>query len=95
MDFVNEMEFDRLGVFTYSMEENTAAADMPDQIEEELKVSRRNEIMELQQDIVFDISKRHIGKTYVAMIEEKFQENMLIWRGLIWMLRVLTATYSL
>lgn len=71
MDFVNEMEFDRLGVFTYSMEENTAAADMPDQIEEELKVSRRNEIMELQQDIVFDISKRHIGKTYVAMIEGK------------------------
>ena len=44
---------------------------MPDQIEEDVKISRRNEIMELQQDIVFDISERHIGKTYVAMIEGK------------------------
>lgn len=71
LDFINEMEFDRLGVFTYSPEENTPAASMPNQIAEDVKISRRNEIMELQQDIVFDISERHIGKTYVAMIEGK------------------------
>lgn len=71
LDFINEMEFDRLGVFTYSPEENTPAASMPHQIPEDVKISRRNEIMELQQDIVFDISERHIGKTYVAMIEGK------------------------
>ena len=71
LDFINEMEFDRLGVFTYSPEENTPAASMPNQIAEDVKISRRNEIMELQQDIIFDISERHIGKTYVAMIEGK------------------------
>lgn len=54
MEFVDEMEFDRLGVFTYSAEENTPAANMEDQIDEEVKISRRNEIMELQQEIVFE-----------------------------------------
>lgn len=71
MDFVNEMEFDRLGVFTYSPEENTPASTMPNQIDEEVKIARRNEIMELQQDIVFDISERYVGKTYIAMVEGK------------------------
>lgn len=71
MNFINEIEFDRLGVFTYSPEENTPAAKMPDQIDEEVKIARKNEIMELQQDIVFDISERYVGNTYVAMIEGK------------------------
>ena len=62
LDFVNEMEFERLGVFTYSAEENTPAANMPNQIDEEVKEDRRNDIMELQQDIVFDNSEKHIGK---------------------------------
>lgn len=69
MNFVNEMEFERLGVFTYSPEENTPAANMENQIDEDIKNSRRNEIMELQQEIVFDLSENYIGKTYVAMIE--------------------------
>ena len=71
LKFVNEMEFDRLGVFTYSAEENTPAATMPNQIDEEVKVARRNEIMELQQDIVFDIAEKYVGKIFVAMIEGK------------------------
>ena len=49
MDFVDEVEFERLGVFTYSPEEDTPAAEMLDQIPEEIKQKRRNEIMELQQ----------------------------------------------
>ena len=51
MEFVDEMEFDRLGVFTYSPEEDTPAAGMPDQIPEEIKEERRDEIMELQQEV--------------------------------------------
>lgn len=69
MEFIDEMEFDRLGVFTYSPEENTPAANMAEQIDEDLKIKRRNEIMELQQEIVFDKSEEYIGKTYVVMIE--------------------------
>lgn len=71
MDFVNEMEFERLGVFTYSQEENTPAAKMPNQIAEEVKIARKNEIMELQQDIVFDTSEKYVGNTYIAMVEGK------------------------
>lgn len=71
MDFVNEMEFERLGVFTYSQEENTSAAKMPNQIAEEVKIARKNEIMELQQDIVFDTSEKYVGNTYIAVVEGK------------------------
>lgn len=81
MEFVDEMEFERLGVFTYSAEENTPAANMPNQIDEEIKEDRRNDIMELQQDIVFDNSEKHIGKTYVAMIEGRISgENAYMGR---------------
>lgn len=69
MEFVDEMEFERLGVFNYSPEENTPAACMDNQIDEDVKVARRNQIMELQQDIVFDISEKYIDNTYIAMIE--------------------------
>lgn len=69
MDFIDEMEFERLGVFTYSAEENTPAANMSDQIDEDIKAERRNALMELQQDIVFDISEKYIGKEFVAIIE--------------------------
>lgn len=69
MEFVDEMEFDRLGVFTYSAEENTPAANMEDQIDEEVKISRRNEIMELQQEIVFEKSEKLVGREFVALIE--------------------------
>lgn len=81
LDFVEEMQFERLGVFTYSAEENTPAALMDNQIDEEIKMQRRNEIMELQQDIVFDNSEEYIGKTYVAMIEGRISgENAYIGR---------------
>ena len=62
MDFVDQMEFDRLGVFTYSPEEDTPAASMPDQIPEEVKEERQAELMELQQDIVFDQAEDRIGE---------------------------------
>lgn len=69
MDFVDTMEFERLGVFTYSMEEDTPAALMDEQIEEALKEERRGEIMELQQSIAFEKADAMLGKTVLAMIE--------------------------
>lgn len=68
MDFVDQMEFDRLGVFTYSPEEDTPAASMPDQIPEEVKEERQAELMELQQDIVFDQAEDRIGEELLVMI---------------------------
>ncbi len=67
--FVNEMEFDRLGVFPYSREEDTAAADMPDQIGEEIKAARRDELMELQQAIAFEKAEDMAGQVLTVMIE--------------------------
>lgn len=73
--FVNEMEFDRLGVFTYSQEEDTAAAEMPDQVEEKVKEFRRDELMELQQAISFDKSENMVGKVLEVMVEGKVADE--------------------
>ena len=112
LDFVNRMEFDRLGVFPYSQEENTPgevdvvfvfgrdlpaeqqhgdgvdhqeentpAAEMPDQVEESVKLERQAEIMELQQDIAFDKDESMIGRSLLAMIEGKVaDENAYVAR---------------
>ena len=81
MEFVEEMEFDRLGVFTYSPEEDTPAADMPDQVPEEVKEERQAEIMELQQEIVFDQAEAMIGREVLVMIEGKVaDENAYVGR---------------
>lgn len=81
MEFVDEMEFDRLGVFTYSPEEDTPAAEMPDQIPEEIKEERQAELMELQQDIAFDAAEDMIGKEILVMIEGKVaDENAYVGR---------------
>lgn len=69
------MEFDRLGVFTYSPEEGTPAADMPDQIPEEIKEERRAELMELQQEIVFDQAEEMTGREFLVMIEGKVADE--------------------
>lgn len=75
MAFVDEMEFDRLGVFAYSAEEDTPAAQMEDQIPEEIKEQRRDEIMELQQEIAFEAAGQMIGRRVKAMIEGKVAEE--------------------
>ena len=68
-NFVDEMEFDRLGVFTYSAEEGTPAAEMDGQVAEEVKIARRNEIMELQQEISAEKAEGRIGKVYEVLVE--------------------------
>lgn len=75
MVFINEMEFDRLGAFAYSPEEGTPAADMAEQVAEEEKIRRQEEIMELQQEIAFEAAENMTGKVLVAMIEGKIAED--------------------
>lgn len=73
--FVNEMEFDRLGVFPYSREEDTRAAEMPEQIPEETKEARRDELMELQQAIAFEKAEQMIGRVLEVMVEGKVADE--------------------
>lgn len=80
-DFVSEMKFERLGVFTYSAEEGTPAARMSNQIDEVIKETRRDELMTLQQNIVFERAEDYIGKEFTSIIEGKIpQENAYIAR---------------
>ncbi len=79
--FVDDMEFERLGVFPYSQEEDTPAAIMSEQIPEEIKEQRRDEIMELQQEISWEKSEKLIGKIFRVMIEGKVaDENAYVGR---------------
>ncbi len=81
MEFVDEMEFQRLGVFAYSAEEDTPAAEFPDQVLQEAKEERRDAIMELQQEISYDFSRSMIGKSLEVMIEGKVaDENAYVGR---------------
>ena len=75
LDFVEEMEFDRLGVFTYSQEEDTPAAEMEGQIEESVKEDRRDAVMELQQEIAYRMAEDMVGKELCAMIEGKVADE--------------------
>ncbi len=80
-EFVDEMEFDRLGVFVYSPEEGTAAANFEEQIESEVKEDRQCELMELQQEIAFEKSEKKVGKEMLAVVEGMVaDENAYIGR---------------
>ena len=74
-NFVDEVEFDRLGVFTYSREEDTPAASMDGQIPEAVKASRRDELMELQQEIAFEKAESMIGTILTVMVEGKVADE--------------------
>lgn len=70
-DWVQEMKFERLGCFTYSHEENTSAYDLVDDVPEDVKQSRANEIMEIQSQISWDLNQEKINKTYRCVIDRK------------------------
>ena len=78
MEFVDEMEFERVGVFTYSAEEDTPAYSYPDQIPEEVKEERRADVMELQQEIAFEHCENMVGKVLDVMIEGKVADELLM-----------------
>ncbi|SKB89971.1 ribosomal protein S12 methylthiotransferase [Lachnospiraceae bacterium] len=75
LEFVEEMRFDRLGDFTYSPEEGTPAVNFPDQVDEDVKARRRDEIMQLQQEIAFENAEDEIGKTMDILIEGRIPEE--------------------
>ena len=81
MQFVNDMEFDRLGAFTYSPEEGTKAAAMPDQIDEDIKADWQADVMELEEEVIFDKNETLKGKELYVFIEGKVaDENAYIGR---------------
>ena len=88
MCFINEMEFDRLGVFPYSPEEDTAAAEMENQVPEEIKNARRDEIRELQQEIAFEqaenmaVSYTHLD-VYKRQVGNAAVRGMRLWKILL------------
>lgn len=81
MQFVNDMEFDRLGAFIYSQEEGTPAAQMADQIPEDVKLKRQAAVMELEQEVIFDKNKEMRGREFFALIEGRIAgENTYVGR---------------
>ncbi len=80
-DFVRKSEFERLGVFAYSPEEGTKAAEMENQIDEETKNARKDEIMELQSRISLEKNKEKIGREITVLCEEKLGENLFCGRS--------------
>ncbi len=79
-NFLNEYKLDRVGIFKYSREEHTPAYKLPEQIDEETKEQRQNELMEIQQGISYENNLSKIGKTYDVLIEEKDVENIYVGR---------------
>ena len=81
MQFEADMAFDRLGVFTYSPEEDTPAAAMENQVPEEVKEQRKAELMELQQDISLELDQERIGEELLVFVEGKVaDENAYVGR---------------
>ncbi len=78
LEFIDEMEFDRLGAFVYSREDDTPAADFPDQIPEDTAQSWRDEVMELQQEVSADLNEALIGQELEVMVEGRYPEDDVI-----------------
>ena len=81
MEFIKELKFDRLGVFTYSKEEDTPAALLKPQIPESTKKKRQEELMELQQSIAFDLSSLHVGRTLDVIIDGRITDKEDVYVG--------------
>lgn len=77
MDFVEQSRFDRLGVFTYSHEENTHAHSMPDDVPAAVKAERMEAIMELQQGISLELNQQKIGKTFKVLVDRKESKDFI------------------
>jgi len=76
-NFIEEQKFDRVGIFTYSHEEDTHAFKLDDNIPENVKIQRRNTLMELQQQISFNHNKAKLGKTLKVIIDDKNKNSYI------------------
>lgn len=81
VNFIKEMRFEHLGIFTYSPEEGTTAAEMPDQIPDEVKIERRDTIMKLQQKISSENNKRLVGMMRDVLVEDSVSDNEFLIKG--------------
>ena len=73
-DFVEEIRFDRLGIFTYSEEDGTLAADLDDSVPRQVKDDRKNQLLEIQHDISLDKNESFIGKTLKVLVDESGED---------------------
>lgn len=80
VDFIEDIKFDKLGVFEYSREEGTRAASLDEQIPNNIKEERKNEIMAIQSEISSEILSKNLGKTFEVLIEEKIDDNNYVGR---------------
>ena len=80
-DFVDQQKFERLGVFTYSLEGDTPAARLPEHLPEEIKNGRRDRLMELQQNIAFDWNQSQIGRHYDVILDQPVAGERDAWIG--------------
>jgi ribosomal protein S12 methylthiotransferase len=80
LDFVKEIKFERMGSFKFSKEENTKSFTLPEQIDEQIKKQRQNELMTVQSEISKNIMEKYIGKTLEVLLEEK-EDNVYIGRS--------------
>lgn len=77
MDFVERSRFDRMGVFTYSHEENTHSFNMPDDVSADVKQHRQEELMELQQNISLELNTGKIGRTFKVLVDRQEGANFI------------------
>lgn len=80
-DFIQESQFERLGVFTYSLEPDTPAAKLPDQVPEEIKSERRDRLMKLQQQLAFDWCSRQVGGALEVILDKAIDPAANVWLG--------------
>lgn len=81
VEFVEQHRFERMGVFTYSFEPDTPAANLPGHLPEEVKEQRRERLMQVQQEIAFDYNQRQIGRTYDVILDQPVPEQKNVWVG--------------
>jgi ribosomal protein S12 methylthiotransferase len=81
VDFVQEARFERLGVFTYSLEPDTPAAKLPNHLPDEIKLARRDRLMEVQQSLAFDWCQQQIGGAMEVMIDKVVDAERNVWLG--------------
>jgi ribosomal protein S12 methylthiotransferase len=80
-DFIAEQRFERLGVFTYSFEPDTPAAKLPEQLPEDVKNDRRDQLMEVQQEVAFEWNEAQIGRQFDVLIDAAVPDQENAWIG--------------
>ncbi len=80
-DFIEESQFERLGIFTYSLEPDTPAAKLPGQLDEEVKAERRERLMQLQQRMAFDWCARQVGQPMEVILDKVIDASANVWLG--------------